>query len=136
MSGLLLAYTSTQRCSPLTIYPIFQFLKVLGLAQTLREAAQRGRRPSADVAVPEGVAGHLHAVAGALGALGMDTLKEFQVLVDKRRLESSGVFHEGSVQSMPASGAVGHGALGMDLLKEFRLPCSRDRQLLLSDQRS
>lgn len=46
----------------------------------MREAAQRGGRSSADVAVPEGVAGHLHAVAGALGALGMDTLKEFQVL--------------------------------------------------------
>ena len=29
--------------------------------------------------MPEGVGGHLHAVAGALGALGMDTLKEFEV---------------------------------------------------------
>lgn len=47
--------------------------------QTLREAAQRGGRPSADVAVAEGTAGHLHAVAGALGALGMDTLNEFEV---------------------------------------------------------
>ena len=46
--------------------------------QTLREAAQRGGRPSADVAGAEGAGGHLHAVAGALGALGMDTLKEFE----------------------------------------------------------
>lgn len=45
---------------------------------TLREAAQRGGRPSAEVALPEGTAANLHAVAGALGALGMDTLKEFE----------------------------------------------------------
>lgn len=47
-------------------------------AQTLREAAQRGGRPGAEVAGAEGAGGHLHAVAGALGALGMDTLKEFE----------------------------------------------------------
>ena len=48
--------------------------------QALREAAQRaGARGGAEAPVPEGVGGHLHAVAGALGALGMDTLKEFEV---------------------------------------------------------
>lgn len=54
-------------------------------AQTLREAAQRGGRGGAAAAAAEsapaleGGASQLHAVAGALGALGMDTLKEFQV---------------------------------------------------------